>query len=370
MTKQMVYKFGGSSVRDSEAFLRSARLCLAEKSLGVAVISATYNTTNRLEFIDKNPDRAHSLMNDLQAHHERILEEIAQELKSDAKDWIAEYRLKVQAPYQSLKGHDDPGHQLDWMYSYGEWASSFMMTKTLQALAPDRSFIWFDARDVIITSEFANRAEPLLSEMEKRVGVLQEALKQGVVITQGFIGKSLDGITTTLGREGSDYSAALFGRLIQAQAVVIWTDVPGIASFDPRLCSDAKFIDHMSYEEAEILATGGAKVLFPRTLAPVREQGIDVWVRSSYEPECGGTIITQKSMEGFAMAVRNHENDELVSTLTLICSRPHVLKDLRADYPELLEVNLTHFGATVLVGTTVAMDIVQRLHADLNGRFS
>ncbi|MVW46467.1 lysine-sensitive aspartokinase 3 [Enterobacteriaceae bacterium TzEc013] len=155
---------------------------------------------------------------------------------------------------------------------------------------------WFDVRKVMRTSDRFGRAEPdveALAELTNQQ--LAPRLDEGIVITQGFIGSEAKGRTTTLGRGGSDYTAALLGEALHATRVDIWTDVPGIYTTDPRVVSAAKRIDVIAFEEAAEMATFGAKVLHPATLLPAVRSDIPVFVGSSKDPKAGGTLVCKKT---------------------------------------------------------------------------
>lgn len=289
MTKFVVSKFGGSSVRDANAMKRCAQIIKNDDNQKVIVVSATYSTTNQLEQLARLS--VESLVKGLQFWGtvlDRHLQ-IAQELDVEAQ---------LQFPFEAL---DDEAQNLierinndgeieekvmDQVYSLGERLSS-------QILAAYLGFDYFDARKVIITNHDYSCALPLIKEIKERaLEHLIPLLANKKVVTQGFIGRTLDGNTTTIGREGSDFSAALFGEAIDAELVNIWTDVPGIASCDPRLVPDVQFMANLSYDQATLLAQLGAKVLFPRTLEPAARSNMKVFVGSSIESEATGTIIS------------------------------------------------------------------------------
>ena len=155
---------------------------------------------------------------------------------------------------------------------------------------------WLDARQVIRTDEQFGKAKPDLQTIEILAKEkLIPSLKSGVIfVTQGFIGSTIEGFTTTLGRGGSDYSAALFAEAVKADVLEIWTDVPGIATTDPRLCAKARPLKEISFKEASELATFGAKVLHPATLLPAIRKNIPTFVGSSFESEQRGTWVLKE----------------------------------------------------------------------------
>lgn len=300
MSKWVVAKFGGSSVKDAEAMLRCANVIDNDNNIKIVVISATQNTTNQLEFIARAAQRGdestlNSLIHEMSQRHSQIAHElfssevVTTELNFlyDEVKFIANSILNDRAYTPKI---------MDQLYSIGERMSSLLMSDLLRLRMPNKKVVLLDARSVIKTSSDFQRAEPqidIIAEKAKTL-VFPHLNDEGLIVTQGFIGKDLLDNTTTLGREGSDYSAALFGEAIDASLVQIWTDVPGIASSDPRVVKNAKFIPTLSYDEATALASLGAKVLFPTTLLPTKRRDIPVFVGSSINPSLGGTTVTKK----------------------------------------------------------------------------
>lgn len=373
MTDYSIYKFGGSSVKDAKAFLRSARLAVGCKDLGICVVSATYNTTNRLELIhralyeEEGVERARELMNALQQHHESILVELCTELKIDSTSEMAGLREFTHPSFRELVRDDcDPLCSLDRLYAYGELTSSYLMTRLLHHLDPSRVYTWFDVKEVMVTDSAFTKASPISREMIKFKKRLTDPLEERqVLVTQGFIARSMSGEWTTLGREGSDYSATLLADLIDAKEVTIWTDVPGVLSYDPKLCSKAVVIKELTYDQAETLASAGAKVLFPRTLRPVREKNIPVYVRSSYEAHLAGTLISTRPLKGLAMALTCHDEYEGIMKLTLLYQGQDRLSQALLPYDECIERSDIEGGALIMIPANIAQEIIERLHCDL-----
>lgn len=299
MNKWIVAKFGGSSVRDASAMLRCSQIIEGNPLIKMVVISATQNTTNQLEFIAKaatSGDRStlDSLINELVHRHAVIGHELYASPQAMAQ---------MHAIFDELKGLCDVVTQekncspktMDQIYSIGERVSSLLVCDLLKLRLANKRVELLDARKIIKTNSDFQRAEPqidLISLHAKEL-LCERLIDDSVIVTQGFIGEDLLGNTTTLGREGSDYSAALLGEALDASLVQIWTDVAGVASSDPRMVKEAKFISTLSYDEATALASLGAKVLFPTTLAPTKRKDIPVFVGSSLDPQAGGTIITK-----------------------------------------------------------------------------
>ena len=307
MTKWVVAKFGGSSVKDAEAMLRCANIVDDNENIKIVVISATQNTTNQLEFIARAAQRSDegtltTLITELTLRHSTIAHEL---YSSDVvTDQLKVLYTELQSIADEILIHRSYTPKLmDQLYSIGERMSSLLVSDLIRLRMPNKKVVLLDARDVIKTSSDYQKAEPQIDLiLEKTNELITPHLNDDVIfVTQGFIGQDLMNNTTTLGREGSDYSAALFGEAISASLVQIWTDVPGIASSDPRVVKNARFISTLSYDEATALASLGAKVLFPTTLLPTKRKDIPVFVGSSLKPDAGGTLITKNQDEKFQL---------------------------------------------------------------------
>lgn len=305
--KWVVSKFGGSSVKDASSMLRCSQIIENNPEIKIVVISATQNTTNQLEFVARAAEKG-----DLETLN-TVTTELINKHITIAKDLFTS--PKVLEELEELCGElkalgskilEDLSYTpkiMDELYSLGERMSSLLVSDLLRLRIPNKKIILLDARKIIKTSSDFGSAEPQIELICKNAkhDILPYLDGDTIFVTQGFIGSDLLGNTTTLGREGSDYTAALFGEAISASQVQIWTDVPGVASSDPRLVENAKFIKELSYDEATALATLGAKVLFPTTLLPTKRQNIPVFVGSSINPTLGGTLITHQQNAGFSL---------------------------------------------------------------------
>jgi aspartate kinase len=183
---------------------------------------------------------------------------------------------------------------LDTISGMGERLSTPLLAAALNELGV--SSVPVSATEVIVTDPHHGRAEPLMDHTRERAEKrLRPLLKKGVVpVVTGFIGATIEGVPTTLGRGGSDYSATILGAALGAQETIIWTDVDGVKTADPKLVPEARTIDEISYNEAAELAYFGAKVLHPNTLRPVTAAGVPVWIRNSFSPQKAGTKITAR----------------------------------------------------------------------------
>jgi aspartokinase/homoserine dehydrogenase 1 len=304
MQKLQVMKFGGTSVGDATCIRRSAQIVAnAAKQLPVAVVvSAMSGVTNRL--IDaahraKQGDRGAggALTEALRKQHFEALDALAgsAQVQQPVRRRIEEILAEAARLYEgtALLRELTP-RTLDAISSLGERLCAPIFAATLGELGARGNAI--EATELIMTDSFHGGAEPLTDatreKSQKRIAPL---LKDGVVpVVTGFIGATADGALTTLGRGGSDYSATILGAALDAEEIIIWTDVEGVLTADPRLVSDARTIPEISYREAAELAYFGAKVLHPKTLRPVIPAGIPVWIRNSFAPEKPGTKITAK----------------------------------------------------------------------------
>ncbi|HEM8294792.1 MULTISPECIES: lysine-sensitive aspartokinase 3 [Providencia] len=341
----VIAKFGGTSVANFEAMNNSANIVLSNPNVRVVVLSASAGITNLLielaegcdadkrnALLQKVKDIQYAIIDNLQTA-EVIREEINRLL-----DNIAHL-----ADSASLATSDA---LTDEMVSHGELMSTLLFVEVLRQRNANSQ--WFDVRKIMRTNDSFGRAEPDLNQLKALSEQhLQTRLGESVVITQGFIGRDEKGRTTTLGRGGSDYTAALLAEVLNLSRVDIWTDVPGIYSTDPRVVANAQRIDEIAFDEAAEMATFGAKILHPATLLPAVRSGIPVFVGSSKAPEAGGTIVSDKTTnppQFRALALRRKQ-----TLLTL-----HSLKMLHARgfLAEIFTILLRHNISVDLITTS------------------
>lgn len=321
--KKIVSKFGGTSMTDIRCMSQSAQIVIDRHSL-VAVVSATSGTTNKLIELsriaqkEKNWLVVQKIIDEIRIRHQEMI---------DQKQFIniqAEFDILIEEMVSIAKGifflKDCSVKALDILMSFGERISSLIFSQVLQQkLVEAKSttkVVLLDIRQYLVTDHFFGQARPDIVETAKRMKDLNRDSKAVVYVAQGFIGQTIDLQTTTLGRGGSDYSGALIAEALQVDELEIWTDVAGIATTDPRLCSGAKPIREISFQEASEMATFGAKVLHPATLAPAIRNNIPVYVGSTFEPNAAGTWIRKNvdSVPVFrAVALRNKQ---VLMTLT------------------------------------------------------
>jgi aspartate kinase len=271
---------------------------ITRRTRSLVVLSACAGVTNALIRIGElglkeNAAEALAAIDQLEARHARIARELLTEELA-----IEQVRNSLHAIWEEVRTlvrginllRELTPKSRDQIQSVGERASSTIFHAALQEQI--EGAILFDARDYFITTSDYCAARPIMSEIVRRSKKIRSALTKGAVgVTQGFIGKTLSGDVTTIGRGGSDFSAAIFGVAIDAREIQIWTDVAGIMTCDPRLAPEARTIERISFREASELAFFGAKVLHPETIRPAVEKGIPVLVLSSKEPEHTGTLV-------------------------------------------------------------------------------
>ncbi|ODZ70033.1 lysine-sensitive aspartokinase 3 [Vibrio parahaemolyticus] len=285
-----VAKFGGTSVANFEAMSRCATIIENNPNTRLVVSSACSGVTNILvELANGVQDQEHraELLKDLAEIHDSILAQLEDATEASSEVYGILDTVTSLAEAASIQANTK---LTDHLVACGE----LMSTHILAQLMRERGInaVRFDIREVLRTDDNFGRAEP---NVEAIAQLAQEQLiplcLDSVVITQGFIGSDEEGNTTTLGRGGSDYSAALIAEGVKASGLEIWTDVPGIYTTDPRIAPKASPIPEISFSEASEMANFGAKILHPSTLVPALRHDIPVFVGSSKEPEKGGTWI-------------------------------------------------------------------------------
>lgn len=297
----IVIKFGGTSVGDAEAIARTAAIVRGRLDRQpVVVVSALAGTTNRLiEITQQAADGqlivALSMVEELRARHFQAIEELLGGHESQAEvagETGALFdELAHLAEALSVLGHATP-RSGDALAAMGERLSAPIVTAAFLKAGLPAAFV--DARRVMATSDDFGRAEPRPDEIALNCRrLLAPLVRDGQVpVLGGYIGATAQGITTTIGRGGSDYSASLVGAAMDAEAIEIWTDVDGMLTADPRVVPAARLIEHIRFDEASELASFGAKVLHPSTIAPAVRRGIPVFVFNSRKPGGTGTRIT------------------------------------------------------------------------------
>lgn len=322
MTSFVVAKFGGTSVADYDAMNRSADVVLADPNTRLVVLSASAGVTNLLVSLSEGLEATERFvkLNALRKIQFNILERMQNPnvIREEVERLLENITTLAEAASLATSTA-----LTDELVSHGELMSTLLFVEILREREVQAQ--WFDVRKIMRTSDRFGRAEPdvdVLAELTTQQ--LTPRLAEGIVITQGFIGSEAKGRTTTLGRGGSDYTAALLGEALHATRVDIWTDVPGIYTTDPRVVSAAKRIDVIAFEEAAEMATFGAKVLHPATLLPAVRSDIPVFVGSSKDPKAGGTLVCKKTENPplfRALALRRRQTLVTLHSLNMLHSR-------------------------------------------------
>jgi aspartate kinase len=291
-----VFKFGGASIKDAPAMMNVGNIIGRHKNLQlVVVISALGKTTNALEeiaqaFFKKDIPEAHRRIAALEKQHDEIAKAL---IRDSGNEVFRELKKQFDLLRNTLEYYKP--EQFDFLYdqvvAMGELFSTRIMAAYLQSIGLQA--VWLDARSVVKTD--ANYREPKINweeTREKITDTVKPLLKDKIVITQGFIGSTSGNYTTTLGREGSDFTAAIFSNILEAEEQVIWKDVPGVLNANPTYFPDAVKIDKLNYEEAVEMTYYGAQVIHPKTIKPLQNKNIPLHVRSFIESEKTGTIVS------------------------------------------------------------------------------
>ena len=289
-----IAKFGGTSVANYTVMQNCARIVAGNKNTRIVVVSASAGVTNHLVSLAHTPMTQQQVDETCQAITDielAILDKLQDKPSVETKlnDLLEEVR--------ALAFHEEILHRndlKDQLLSMGERMSSLMFSSVLAE--QDVKTINFDVRKVLRTdSEFGEAAPHIEQIATLAEQLLAPEIENAIVVTQGFVGADENGNTTTLGRGGSDFTAALLAEAMNAEACEIWTDVIGVYTTDPRITDTARPLPELSFEEAAEMATFGAKVLHPATMEPALRKNIKVFVGSSKEPEKGGKGYSKRT---------------------------------------------------------------------------
>jgi bifunctional aspartokinase / homoserine dehydrogenase 1 len=297
-----VMKFGGTSVGDANRIRRAAAIAAhaSKERAIVVVVSAMSSVTNTLiasagKAATGDEAAAEALTRALQEKHHETIGNLISDIEN-RRQLLSEIDALIERAANYCRGCALLGElsprALDVIAGTGERLTARMTAAVLREMGLHGAA--FDATDLIVTDEVHGGAHPLAEPTRKKTQAALFRLLEagGIPVVTGYIAATAKGIPTTLGRGGSDYSATILGAALDASDVIIWTDVNGVLTADPRMVPDAATLDEVSYTEAGELAFFGAKVLHPMTLRPVIESAIPVWIRNSFQPELAGTKIT------------------------------------------------------------------------------
>lgn len=290
-----VFKFGGASVKDAEGVKNLAKIIENyPKNNLLIVISAMGKMTNKLEELTwayvKGDEVMHQLFDEIKTFHFEIIHALFQDQKNPIYNEVANTFVEIEWLLEE-EASDSPNYLYDQIVSIGELISTRIVAAYLNLVGIFS--IWTDARNYIQTDNNYRDANVLWDKTEQEIQKhLLSFLDKGIVVTQGFIGSTSENFTSTLGREGSDYSAAIFCACLNGESLTIWKDVPGVLNADPKWFDETEKIDELSYHDAIELTYYGATVIHPKTIKPIQNKGIPLYVRSFLAPEMEGTVIT------------------------------------------------------------------------------
>lgn len=291
-----ILKFGGSSLQNPERIQYVANIVVsaAKKTNSIVVVSAFHNVTNLLiecaNLAAAKDETYLDLFNTIAKRHRDALQELLPRSKQDAiESLLKELESNLQGIHLL---HECSKRSLDIVASFGELLSAQIITLYLQSLHPAE---FVDARKMIVTDDQYTLAQVLYPETNKAIQDYFKKISPSTIpVVTGFIAATKEGQTTTIGRNGSDYSAAIIGAALNADMIEIWTDVDGIYTADPRIVEKAYVIPHMTYEEAMELSHFGAKVLHSASIAPAIKQQIPILIKNTFNPSAPGTLINSK----------------------------------------------------------------------------
>ena len=297
-----VHKFGGTSVADASCIRRVADIIGGQEtgSLGVVVSAMKGVTDDLLGLVEKAARREpiEPTLKALRARHEKACVELLG--AAGAKAVLAEFDAELADIESILKAvalvRSASDRSRDLVAGFGEvWSARQIAAFFKHQFAKKRDVMFLNARDVLVIDQSEMGPVVAWDLSRPKLAAVIPANFRGVVVITGFVASDREGLPTTLGRNGSDYSGSIFGALLDANEVHIWTDVDGVMSGDPRRVPDAKIIDEMSYSEAMELAYFGAKVIHPQTMAPAVGRGIPIWIRNTFNSTHPGTKISATS---------------------------------------------------------------------------
>ncbi|GGG98080.1 aspartokinase [Parapedobacter pyrenivorans] len=371
-----VFKFGGASVKDADGVVNLGRIVSAYRGHQLLiVVSAMGKTTNLLERLVQQyftqADDTYDLLQQAKRYHEDIVQALFPDGNHPVYNEVANRFVEIEWILE-----EPPMDPYDYLYdqivAVGELVSTTIISHYLHAIGLTTK--WLDARDYILTDNTHREGRVAWEATEARIqDNLPDLLEHQLLVTQGFIGSTSENFTTTLGREGSDYSAAIFAACLGAESVTIWKDVPGVLNADPKWFDQTELIPELSYLDAIELTYYGATVIHPKTIKPLQNKNITLHVKSFIDIENGGTQIrsTKESLPvpSFIFKV----NQVLISILPKDFS--FIVEDNLSDifsrfHAHKIKVNMMHNSAVSFsVSIDNTGDNVEALLLDLRSRY-
>lgn len=346
-----IFKFGGASVKDSEGVKNLANVL---KQVGydntLVVVSAMGKTTNALELVVKNyfdnKKELQSSLQDVKKYHNAILLDLFDSDRNRNENHAIFQKVSdlFKELNDILKANKSPDYNFvyDQIIGFGELISTIIVSDYLNSIGIKTN--WVDAREHIKTDSYYRRANV---DWDKTQKLIKSNFKKSILnITQGFLGSDANNFTTSLGREGSDYTAAIYAYCLNATSVTIWKDVPGVLNADPRYFENAKLLNKISYREAIELAFYGASVIHPKTLQPLQRKEIPLYVKSFISPlEPGTKICKEVILDPMVSCFILKKNQILISLSSL-------------DFSYIVEDNISHIFS-LLHEHKMKVDVIQ-----------
>jgi len=346
-----VFKFGGSSIKDAASIRNVAEIIKANSGASeklVVVVSAMGKTTNALEKVVRayvDGGDALQLWNQVLANHQNVVDELFDYPQEDFfKHWRKNMTAKLSEP--SERNYD---FEYDQIVSMGELMSTSMVAAFL--INQGTAVKWMDARELIKTNNNYREGRINWKQTQKAIEHHLHFTDANIYLTQGFLGGSEEGFTTTLAREGSDFTAAIIANCLDAKSATIWKDVPGVLNADPRIIESTKLIERLSYYEAIEMTYYGAQVIHPKTLKPLQNKKIPLYVRSFIDSANEGTAIAgdEKSIAPELPVIVYKREQVLIALFTKDHSfiAENNLSDIYGELSKYnVKVNLSQNGAT------------------------
>ncbi|TDG36949.1 aspartate kinase [Pedobacter changchengzhani] len=293
-----IFKFGGASVKDADGVKNLANIVRDyKKDELLIVISAMGKITNKLEELTEaylsHKENTHEIFDEIKNFHFNIIENLFGEKSQKIYDDVANTFVEIDWLIEEVPDQN-PDYIYDQIVSIGEVVSTKIVAAWLNEVG--NKTLWADARNYIQTDNTYREGKVDWEKTQQIIARdLLPLMRENIIVTQGFIGNTSENYTTTLGREGSDYSAAIFASCLNANALTIWKDVPGVLNADPKWFDETEKIEQLSYHDAIELTYYGATVIHPKTIKPLQNKNIPLYVRSFLQPEGSGTAITKDS---------------------------------------------------------------------------
>lgn len=306
-----VYKFGGASVRTADGVRNLAHIVNGEENLFI-IVSAMGKTTNALERVfaamqQAQKQQAYDEIAQIEAYHAAIINDLWGEPTTIAEvaSLFGELRSIIE---NTVYRTHDAELWYDTIVAYGELISTTIISKYLNHTGLRNR--WIDMRTAFVTNPRHKDANVNIKASEPRLKAALENTGVGVFVGQGFIGAAPDGTTTTLGREGSDYSAAVVAHILEAESMSVWKDVDGVLNADPKVFKDAVKIDALNYLDTIELAYSGAQIIHPKTIKPLQNKNIPLYVRPFGDKSKPGTVINCEA-EHVTLPIMIYKRDQV-----------------------------------------------------------